>query len=401
MHKRYIFALASMILVIAYLLMGVGSHVPAAYALNNGLALTPPLGWNSWNFFNGHITTSIIEKEADAMASSGMKAAGYQYINLDEGWWQGTRDSKGNITVNQSQWPGGMQPVVAYIHSKGLKAGTYIDAGINGCGGTNQGSYNHYAQDMLQFEKWGYDYIEVDWCGGNKQGLNPATQYAQVRDAIANATKQTGHSMVFSICDWGTKSPWMWGPTTGNMWRTTRDINDSWGAVIRNLDGDAPYVSSAGPGHWNYADMLEVGNPKLNDTEGQSQFGMWAMVASPLIAGNDLAAMTPATKAILTNSEVLAVDQDKLGIQGAKVADNGAGLQVWSKRLQGSNVYAVALFNRNTTAANITATWKTVGLTTGSASVRELIAHANRGTFANQYTASVPGRGVVLLKVTG
>ena len=192
-----------------------------AHALSNGVALTPPMGWSSWNAHFSNINASVIEAAADAMVNSGMKAAGYQYVNTDEGWWSGTRDANGNITVNTANWPGGMQALASYIHSKGLKAGIYTDAGINGCGGANQGSYGHYDQDMLQFEQWGFDYVKVDWCGGNSMGLDPPTQYGQIRDAIARATAQTGHPMVFSICVWGVGNPWNWGPTTGNLWRTS------------------------------------------------------------------------------------------------------------------------------------------------------------------------------------
>ncbi len=172
----------------------------SAYALANGQEMTPVMGWSSWNAYFTNINASVIEAAANAMVSSGMKAAGYQYVNIDAGWWSGTRDSSGNITVDQSKWPGGMQALASYIHSKGLKAGIYTDAGKDGCEGTNQGSYGHYDQDMLQFEQWGFDYVKVDWCGGVKLGLDPATQYAQIRASIAKATVQTGHPMAFSLC---------------------------------------------------------------------------------------------------------------------------------------------------------------------------------------------------------
>jgi alpha-galactosidase len=406
MHKRYAFSLASLALIIAFTLTMVGINVRSAHALGNGLALTPPMGWNSWNHYEGNINESIIEAAANAVVSSGMKAAGYEYVNTDAGWWTGSRDSKGNITVNLTKWPGGMQAVAAYIHSKGLKAGIYTDAGINGCVGNKQGSYGHYNQDMLQFAKWGFDYVKVDWCGGRDQGLNPATQYAQVRDAISKATTQTGRTMVFSICNWGVSSPWTWGPSTGNLWRTTGDITCysstcvQWNNVLSNLDANALHASSAGPGAWNDPDMLEVGNGGMNSTEDQAHFAMWAIEAAPLFAGNNITNMSATTKSILTNSEVIAVDQDAAGIQGKKVYDK-SGLQVWVKRLKGTNIYAVALLNRGRSTANITAKWSTVGLTTSGATVRDLIAHVNRGTFTSSYTASVPSHGVVMLKVVG
>ena len=375
-----------------------------AHALSNGVALTPPMGWSSWNAHFANINASVIRTAADAVVNSGMQAAGYQYINTDEGWWTGSRDSSGNITVNTSNWPGGMQALASYIHSKGLKAGIYTDAGINGCGGTNQGSYGHYDQDMLQFEQWGFDYVKVDWCGGRDMGLDPATQYGQIRDAIAKATAQTGHPMVFNICVWGVNSPWNWGPSTGNSWRTSTDISFSlnsatWSGVLGNFDA-AQHPSAQTVGAYNDPDMMEVGVPGLSTTESQSHFSLWAISGAPLLAGNDITTMSSTTRDILTNSEVIAVDQDPLDKQGTLVSQPASGLQVYSKVLSVSGQRAVALLNRTNSTANITVNWSNIGLPSTSASVRDLWAHTNVGSFTNSYTASVPSHGVVMLKIS-
>jgi Alpha galactosidase A len=193
----------------------------------------PPMGWASWNSFAAQINSSVIKTQTDALVSSGMAAAGYQYVNIDEGWWQGTRDSAGNITVSSSDWPGGMAAIASYIHGKGLKAGIYTDAGRDGCGyyyptgrpaAPGSGSEGHYDQDFLQFSKWGFDYVKVDWCGGNAEGLNPQSAYTAISNSIAKATAATGRPMVLSVCDWGNGNPWDWAPGTSNLWRTSQDI---------------------------------------------------------------------------------------------------------------------------------------------------------------------------------
>ncbi len=359
------------------------------------------MGWSSWNAHGNNIDESTIKAAADAMVKSGMKKAGYQYVNTDEGWWSGTRDANGNITIDTSKWPGGMQALASYIHSKGLKAGIYTDGGASGCGGRDQGSYGHYKQDFLQFEQWGFDYVKVDWCGSWFMPLNAPTQYGQIRDAIASATAQTGRPMVFSICNWGVDNPWKWGPTTGNLWRTSGDINASWGSILNNFDIATSHPTAQAPGGYNDPDMMEVGAPSLSDTEDQSHFSLWAIAGAPLLAGNDVTTMNDTIKNILTNREVIAVDQDPLGLQGTKVSEPTPGLQVWSKVLKTPGQRAVVLLNRNTSPASITVNWSDLGLATGPARVRDLWAHANRGSHSNSYTASVAAHGVVMLKISG
>lgn len=379
--------------------------VPSAYAVANGQALTPIMGWSSWNAHFANINESVIEAAANTLVSSGMKAAGYQYVDIDEGWWSGTRDSNGNITVSASQWPDGMAGVASYIHSKGLKAGIYTDAGADGCGGTSQGSYGHYAQDMLQFEEWGFDYVKVDWCGGVKLSLTPATQYAQIRDAITTVTAQTGHPMGFGLCEWGLADPWNWGPGTGNSWRTSNDISFTqgsvaWSDILKNFDAATLHPDAQSLESYNDPDMMEVGASGISTTESQAHFSLWAIAGAPLLAGNDITTMSSTTQSILTNSEVIAVDQDALDLQAIKVSEASSGLQVWSKVLSGSGQRAVALLNRTGSTANITVNWNDIDLT-GSAQVRDLWAHSSLGSFSTSYTASVPSHGVVMLKISG
>lgn len=359
----------------------------------NGLAATPPMGWNTWNHFACNYTASTLEQEADALVSSGLKAAGYQYVTIDD-CWASARDRNGTIVANPEKFPNGIKAVADYVHHDGLKLGLYTDAGVKTCEGL-PGSYGHEQQDASTYASWGIDYVKEDWCYASD--LDPRTQYTLMRDALL----ATGRPIVFSLCDWGTDAPWLWGPTTGNLWRTTDDIADNWESFLFNLDNSSQYASSAAPGAWNDPDMLEVGNGGMTKLEDQAEFSMWAMMAAPLIASNDLMHMPATTRAILTNREVIAVDQDALGIQGNKVADSGTGLQVWSKSLRGgsTNVRAVALFNRSSAAANITVHWSSIGLPATRASVRNLWTHNDAGSFDGSYTANVPSHGVVMLRI--
>jgi chitodextrinase len=358
--------------------------------LDNGLARTPPMGWNSWNKFGCNISESLIKGVADAMVTSGMQAAGYQYVNLDD-CWQTSRDSSGTIVADPTRFPSGIKALADYVHAKGLKLGVYTDAGTLTCAG-RPGTVNHEQQDAKTYASWGVDYVKEDWCSTG--GLDPATQYAKFRDALASS----GRSILFSICNWGVNSPWNWGPTTGNMWRTTGDISDNWNSMTSNLDSNAQHASAAGPGGWNDPDMLEVGNGGMSTTEYRSHMSLWAIMAAPLIAGNDIRSMSQDTKDILMAPEVIAIDQDAAGVQGTKVADSN-GLQVWAKKLQQTGAVAVALFNRSSSTASITANWSAIGIAAGSATVRDLWARTNVGSFTNSYAASVPSHGTVLIKV--
>jgi alpha-galactosidase len=365
--------------------------VPNARAVNNGLARTPPMGWNSWNHYGCGINETIVKQIANTMATNGMKAAGYEYVNLDDCWMATSRTSSGALIADPTKFPDGMAAVAAYVHSLGLKIGLYEDVGTATCQG-RPGSYGHYAQDVATYISWGIDYIKMDWC--NTSGLDPQTQYTQFEEALTAANAQID----FSICDWGVNDPWLWGPSIGNSWRTTGDIGDNWTSMVNNLESNAAHASYAGPGGWNDPDMLEVGNGGMSAIQDQTHFAMWAMSAAPLIAGNDLVGMSSTTLATLTNANIIAIDQDPLGIQGTIVSDNGSGLQVWSKEV--TNGIAVALFNNSSSTSNMTVQWSGIGLSsTQSVSVTNLWSGQNLGSFTGSYTTSVPSENATILMI--
>lgn len=365
--------------------------VPHALAVNNGLARTPPMGWNSWNHYGCSINETIVKQIANTIATNGMKEAGYEYVNLDDCWMATSRTSSGALIADPSNFPDGMAAVAAYVHSLGLKIGLYEDVGTATCQG-RPGSYGHYAQDVATYVSWGIDYIKMDWC--NTNGMNPQTQYTQFEQALTAANAKID----FSICNWGVNSPWLWGPSIGNSWRTTGDISNNWNSMVNNLESNAAHASYAGPGAWNDPDMLEVGNGGMSASQDQTHFAMWAMSAAPLIAGNDLVGMNSTTLATLTNANIIAIDQDPLGIQGTIVSDNGNGLQVWSKEV--TNGTAVALFNNSGSTSNMTVQWSEIGLSsTQSASVTNLWTGQNLGSFTGSYSASVPSKNATILMI--
>ncbi len=353
------------------------------------LAPTPPMGWNSWNKFGCNVSDKLIREMADAVVSSGMQAAGYQYVNIDD-CWQVSRDSSGTIVADPTRFPSGIKALADYVHGKGLKLGIYTDAGTGTCE-KRPGSLNHEVQDAKTYASWGIDYVKIDWC--NAEGLDPEVQYAKLRDALANS----GRPIVFSICNWGVKTPWRWGPATGNLWRTTGDINDTYERMSLIGFGQNGLEKFAGPGHWNDPDMLEVGNGGMKRDEYRTHMALWAILAAPLLAGNDLRNMSPETKELLLNSEVLAVDQDAKGVQGHRVWEEGP-LEVWVKPLADGS-HAVGLFNRSESATKMTLDLNSVGAP-ASAKLRDLLDHKDLGTVQNSYSAEVPKHGVVLLKVS-
>jgi alpha-galactosidase len=363
---------------------------PATFAQTlASLAPTPPMGWNSWNKFGCNVSDKLIREMADAMVSSGMQAAGYQYVNIDD-CWQVSRDSSGIIVADSARFPSGIKALADYVHSKGLKLGIYTDAGTGTCE-KRPGSLNHEVQDAKTYASWGIDYVKIDWC--NAEGLDPEVQYAKLRDALA----QSGRSIVFSICNWGVKTPWRWGPTTGNLWRTTGDISDTYDRMSVIGFGQNGLEKYAGPGHWNDPDMLEVGNGGMKRDEYRTHMALWALLAAPLLAGNDLRSMSPETKELLLNSEVLAVDQDKKGVQGHRVWDEGP-LEIWVKPLADGS-QAVGLFNRSESPTKMTLDFRSIGAP-ASAKLRDLLDHKDLGTVQNSYSAEVPTHGVVLVKVS-
>jgi alpha-galactosidase len=363
----------------------------------NGLAQTPPMGWNSWNKFACDINEDIVRRVVAARVPSGMKDAGYQYVVIDD-CWHGQRDANGFITADPQKFPSGMKALSDYVHSKGLKFGIYSDAGKMTCG-KRPGSQGHEYQDALTYARWGVDYLKYDWCYTGTRNAEEA--YALMADAL----KASGRDIILSICEWGQNQPWQWAQKIGNLWRTTGDIGDYWQGkrewrlgIIDIVDLNEPLWPFAGPGHWNDADMLEVGNGGMSPTEYRSHFSLWAIMASPLMAGNDIANMDETTRSILLNKEVIAVDQDKLGIQGRRVW-KGGDREVWVKPLSGGG-RAVVLFNRGDVPAEISFEWSQLNYPSQlRAAVRDLWAHRDLGTRTGSFGATVEPHGVVMLKV--
>ncbi len=358
--------------------------------LDNGVARTPPMGWNSWNHFGCDVSAQLIRETADAMAANGLRDAGYQYVVIDD-CWQVARDARGRLVADSVRFPGGMKPLADYVHARGLKFGIYTDAGRRTCQG-RPGTYGSEDLDARTFAEWGVDYVKEDWCYA--EGLDAPTQYAKFRDALAKA----GRPIVFSICEWGSAAPWEWGPATGNLWRTTGDIEDTWNSMLALLDISGQHASAARPGAWNDPDMLEVGNGGMTDDEYRAHFSLWAIMAAPLMAGNDVRALSPATRDILVNREVIAVDQDSLGVQGTLVSERTPELQVWMKPLKDGG-RAVVLLNRSALQTVISASWWRLRMS-GPARVRDLWAHADLGAFTGRFSATVPAHGVVMVRVT-
>ena len=303
----------------------------------DNVARTPPMGWNSWNKFGCNVSETLIMGMADAMASSGMKDAGYEYVVIDD-CWQVSRDENGEIVADKERFPHGIKYLADYIHSKGLKFGIYSDAGTLTCAG-RPGARGHEFQDARTYARWGVDYLKFDWCNTGTQEAK--SSYSTMRDALYAA----GRPIVFSLCEWGSNKPWEWAGAVGHLWRTTGDINDSWNSMINIFLQQKDLSKYAGPGHWNDPDMLEIGNGGMTTEEYKTHFSLWCMLASPLLAGNDLQNMTPETKTILLNKEIIALDQDSLGRQGVCYRDNG-DYQIWTKMLA-NNEKAICLLNKS------------------------------------------------------
>ncbi|MGA1976383.1 MAG: glycoside hydrolase family 27 protein [Bacteroidales bacterium] len=303
----------------------------------NQVAKIPPMGWNSWNKYGCDVSEALIMQMADAMVSSGMKDAGYTYIVIDD-CWQVSRDENGEIVADKDKFPHGMKYVADYVHSKGLRFGIYSCAGKFTCQG-RPGGLGHEYQDALTYARYGVDYLKYDWCNTSTQDAK--SSYSNMRDALHSA----GRPIVFSICEWGSNKPWEWAGEVGHLWRTTGDINDSWNSMIEIFESQKDLAKYAGPGHWNDPDMLEVGNGGMTAEEYKTHFSLWCMLASPLMAGNDLQNMSAETKSILTNKEVIALDQDSLGRQASCYRDDG-DYQIWLKPLE-KDEKAICLLNKS------------------------------------------------------
>jgi alpha-galactosidase len=377
----------------------------AAFSQNKPIAATPPMGWNSWNFFAGKVTDKDIRDTADLLVSSGMRDAGYIYVNIDD-TWEGTRDASGVIQTN-NKFPD-MKALADYVHSKGLKLGIYSSPGPKTCAGF-EGSYGHEAQDAKTYADWGIDYLKYDLCSFHNVMTQQAPndlpkQNAMMHDAyqkMHQAILATGRPMVYSLCQYGWDAVWQWGPEVGaNLWRTTDDINARYDRMAWIGLGQAGLSKYAAPGHWNDPDMLEVGNGKLTLDENRTHMTLWAMLAAPLIAGNNLTLMTPEIKSILTNPEVVAIDQDALGHQGDRVYSEGP-IELWSRPLHdGSRV--LAIFNFGEAPANlagISLHLNQIGFT-GSAKARDIWAGKDLGSIQDNTKFLVPRHGVILLHLS-
>jgi len=366
-----------------------------ALALPNGLGRTPQMGWNSWNHYGCSINQNLIHSTIDAIVSTGLAAAGYRYVNMDD-CWAGWRDSKGMIHPENSTFPDGIAPLADHAHSKGVLFGLYSDAGTETCAG-RPGSLNYETNDANTYASWGVDYLKYDNC--NNDGIAPEVRYPIMRDALA----KTNRKIFYSLCEWGQDNPATWAPSVGNSWRTTGDINDSWARMLSRIDKNDEWWQYAAPGGWNDPDMLEVGNGGMTTTEYTSHFSLWCLAKAPLLIGTDITHMSAATFNILTAPEVIAVSQDPLGVQGHKVnitSGPGGNLEVWAGPLS-QGTYAVILLNRSTNSATITARWSDVGIKAGTrCDVRDLWERKNIGMYTNSFSSSVASHGVVMVKLT-
>jgi len=392
------------------------------------------MGWNSWNSFANVVNSQIVQQQARALASNGMKEAGYEYVVIDEGWWLGERDAAGNIVVNPRQWPaiqpgqkdGDMANIAGYIHSLGLKAGIYTDAGRDGCSMypdsgpkyMNTGSEGHYDQDFLQFSKWGFDYVKVDWCGGAKERRSGAVQYAEIARAIQNAETITGRKLYFSICEWGSQNPWFWGPGVGgiesDIWRTGGDIiapivdslydaehdkrTITAGNVLNSFDAGL-HPEAQHTSYYNDLDMMVMGMRGMNDALDRTHMGLWDISSAPLMVGSDLNRLSQATLSLLTNKEALAIHNDPYGLQPIKVDEPTPGIQIWVKPMAIAGRRAIAILNRTDGSSQVKINWEKLGLKDTPKSLRDV--WDGRALDTVNATVSVPAHDLALLIVDG
>ena len=392
------------------------------------------MGWNSWNSFANIVNSQIVQQQAKALASNGMNEAGYEYVVIDEGWWLGERDAAGNIVVDPKRWPaiqpgqkdGDMANIAGYIHSLGLKAGIYTDAGHDGCSMypdsgpkyLNTGSEGHYDEDFLQFSRWGFDYVKVDWCGGAKERRSGAVQYAQIARAIQRAEKITGRKLFLSICEWGSQNPWFWAPGVGDIestiWRTGGDIIPPIVESLHDPEHDKRVISSknvlasfeAGlhpeaqhTGYYNDLDMMVMGMRGMTDALDRTHMGLWAISSAPLMVGSDLTRLSTATLSLLTNKEALAIHNDSYGLQPIKVAEPTPGVEIWAKPMAIAGRRAVAILNRTDTSAKVKVNWDKLGLNGTPRSMHDVWNERDLDTA--DATLSVPAHDLALLIVDG
>ncbi len=369
--------------------------VPAAHALDDGLALTPPMGFNNWNTTHcrAEFNEQMVKDTADLFVSAGLADAGYQFVNIDDCWALPDRGPDDELVPDPGRFPSGIKAVADYVHGKGLKFGLYTSAGTKTCNSAGfPGALGHEYADAKQFADWDVDYLKYDNC--NNQGVDAKQRYTTMRDALA----ATGRPIVYSICEWGQNKPWEWAQDVGNLWRTTGDINDTWAKMLSIFKKNVPLAQYAKPGAWNDPDMLEVGNGGMTDTEYRSHFSLWSMMAAPLLIGSDLRKIDQASWDVLLNTDVIAVDQDPLCVQATEVTASD-GLHVLGKPLDGGD-YAVALFNENDAEATITTTAADLGIPAADTyGLFDLWSKANTTT-DGEITATVPAHGTVVYRVS-
>jgi alpha-galactosidase len=390
------------VLLLAALVLSVGPVKDTPLAFYNGLAMTPPMGWNNYNSYGLDVTDAVVRQTADRMVTSGMRDAGYVYVNIDDAWMADSRDLAGNLSPDYTRFPYGIRALADYVHAKGLKLGIYADAGVWTCGG-KPGSLGYERQDAILFASWAIDYVKYDNCYAGPgcaqisctDGAEvPAQQrYATMRDALAG----TGRPIVFSICSWGADTVWTWGSGYGNLWRTTADIMPTYESMLSIFHANVGLAGYAGPGGWNDPDMLEIGNG-MTETEDRAEFSLWAEMAAPLISGSNLVSASAATLSILTNADVIAVDQDSLG-RPAQVVSAADGLDVLARPLSNGDV-AVVLFNENDTAATLTTSTSLIGKTGAPSYMLRDLWSGTTSTTTATISATVPAHGVVMYRVS-
>ncbi|QNK79441.1 NPCBM/NEW2 domain-containing protein [Nakamurella sp. PAMC28650] len=363
----------------------------------NGLLRTPPMGFNDWNSFGCNVDEQLIKQTADYFVSSGLKSAGYRYVNIDDCWMSKTRDAAGHLVADPVKFPDGIKGTADYVHSKGLELGIYESAGTETCAHF-PGSLGHETTDANDFAAWGVDYLKYDNCGTDAGNASTQAQYVARYTAMGKALAGSGRKIAYSLCEWGQYSPWTWADQVGNLWRTTGDISDNWASLKSIIAQNAPLSAYAKPGAWNDPDMLEVGNGGMTDTEYRTHFALWAEMAAPLLIGTDLRRATPATMSILLNKDIIAVDQDRLGVQGQVIAADATSM-VFSKPLANGN-RAIALYNSGDTARSISTSTALAGLPrTAAYQIKDLWTGTSTET-AGAITASVPAHGTVMLRVS-
>ncbi len=355
------------------------------------LAPTPPMGWNSWNCFRCDITEDAIRAVADAAVEIGLRDAGYRYINLDDGWMAQERDEDGNLQADPARFPAGIEALAEYVHRRGLQLGIYADAGSKTCAGY-PGSQGNFARDIGTFAAWGIDYLKVDWCYTPREA-SPQTVYGE----IAAVLRTIRRPIILSICCWGVDKPWLWGAGIGQLWRTSGDIRPTWDTIMNIVEQQVPLTSYAGPGGWNDPDMLEVGNGALTLDERRAHFSLWSVLAAPLIAGNNLRATSRDDRDILLNREVIAIDQDPLGVAGHRIRST-PDHDVWTRPLANGDC-AVVLLNRGITSALLATEPGALGLAPAPRYVVRDLWNGTISTVCGRIAAVVPPHGVAMFRV--